>query len=133
MNDWLYQRLLLFYPQDLRREFGAEMALAFVEDIKNMGGVRVWWCAIHELLNVALPGQRSNPSVLVPVFSFALTALTESAELWLGSHQAGHVAYPPIFDWAVLVIFPSLLNASVGLVVTRFYARCSFIQLRLLN
>jgi len=129
MNAWFYRKLLMLYPEDLRTEFGAEMALAFAEDLDNMGHLRVWWCAAGEVLTVALPGQRSNPSVLVPAISFALTALIESAEIWLGSHQAGHVAYPPIFDWAGLVIFASLLNASVALVVTRFYARCSFIRL----
>ncbi len=131
MNVWLYRKLLLLYSQDLRREFGAEMTLAFAEDIKNMGNLRVWCCAMRELLTVALPGQRSNRTVLVPVFSFVLTALIVIAELWIGSHQHLRVDYPPIFDWAVLVIFPSLLNASVGLVVTSFYARCSFITLRL--
>ena len=131
MNTWLYQKLLRLYPQDLRRQFGAEMTLAFAEDIKNMGNLPVWWCAIREVLTVALPGQRSNRTVLVPAFSFALTALTVIAELWVGSHQRWRVDYPPLFDWAVLVIFPSLLNAFVGLIVTRFYARCSFIRLPL--
>ena len=131
MNAWLYQRLLLLYPQDLRREFGAEMTLAFGEDIQNMGYLRVWSCAVRELLTVALPGQSSNRSVLVPAFSFGLCALIQSAELWLGSHQAGRVEYPPLFDSVVLVIVPSLLNAFVAFVVTRFYARCSFITLRL--
>jgi hypothetical protein len=131
MNAWIYRKLLLLYPQDLRRQFGAEMTLAFTEDIENMGARRVWWCAIREVMTVALPDQRSNRSVLVPVFSFAWTALTEMAVLWIGSHQAGRVEYPPLLDSAALVIFPSLLNAFVGLVVTRFYARCSFIGLRL--
>lgn len=130
-NAWIYQKLLLFYPQDLRRQFGAEMTLAFTEDIENMGTRRVWWCAIREVLTVALPDQRSNRTVLVPAFSFALTALTAIAELWIGSHQRFRVEYPPIFDWVVLVIFPSLMNAFVGLVVTCFYARCSFIRLPL--
>jgi hypothetical protein len=131
MNAWLYQKLLLLYPQDLRRDFGAEMTLAFAEDIKSMGNLRVWWCALRELLTVALPGQRSNPSVIVPALSFCLCALTQSAELWIGSHQAARVAYPPLPEAISLVILPSLLNGFVALVVTRFYARCSFIMLRL--
>jgi hypothetical protein len=131
MNVWLYQKLLLLYPQELRREFGAEMTLAFAEDIKNMGTLRVWWCALREVLTVALPGQKSNPSVVVPGLSFGLCALTQSAELWIGSHQAARVEYPPLFDSIVLVVLPSLLNAFVALVVTRFYARCSFVTLQL--
>jgi hypothetical protein len=131
MNTWLYQKLLLLYPQDLRRQFGAEMTLAFADDIKIMGAHRVWWCAVRELVTVALPGQRSNPSVLVPALSFALCAVTQSAELWIGSHRGGSVEYPPLVDSIVLVFLPSLLNAFVAFVVTRFYARCSFITLRL--
>jgi hypothetical protein len=131
MNDWLYQKLLLLYPQDLRRDFGAEMTLAFAEDIKNMGNLLVWWCAIRELLTVALPGQRSNRSVVVPALSFALCALTQTAEIWIGSHQVHRVEYPPLPEAIFVVIFPSLLNAFVAFVVTRFYARCSFITLRL--
>jgi hypothetical protein len=130
MNPWLYQKLLLLYPQDLRREFGAEMTLAFAEDIENVGNLRVWWCALRELITVALPGQRSNRTVLVPAFSFALAALTQSVELWIGSHQTQRVEYP-LFDLICLIVGPSLLNAFVGFVVTRFYARCSFITLRL--
>ncbi len=130
MNAWLYQKLLLLYPEDLRREFGAEMTLAFAEDVENVGSLRVWWCAIRELITVALPGQRSNRTVLVPALSFALTALTEFVELWIGSHQALRVEYP-LFDSICLIVGPSLLNAFVGFVVTRFYARCSFITLRL--
>jgi hypothetical protein len=107
------------------------MTLAFAEDIQNMGNLRVWWCAVRELLTVALPGQRSNRSVLVPALSFALCALTQSAELWIGSHQAARVEYPPLFDSLCLIFMPSLLNAFVAFVVTRFYARCSFITLRL--
>jgi hypothetical protein len=131
MNAWLYQKLLLLYPQDLRRQFGAEMALAFADDIKIMGAHRVWWCAVRELVTVALPGQRSNPSVLVPALSFAVSALTQSGELWIGMHQAQRVESTPLVGAIFVVVVPSLLNAFVALVVTRFYARCSFITLRL--
>ncbi len=131
MNAWLYQKLLLLYPQDLRRDFGAEMTLAFAEDIKHMGRLPVWWCAMRELVTVALPGQRSNRSVVVPALSFCLCALTQSAVLWIGSHQAARVAYPPLPEAISLVIFTGLLNAFVAFVVTRFYAHCSFIMLRL--
>ena len=131
MNAWLYRKLLLLYPQDLRREFGVEMTLAFAEDIRNMGNLRVWWCAMRELLTVALPGQRSNRSVIVPALSFCLCAFIQTAEIWIGSHRAQRVEYPPLLEAICLVIFSGLLNALVAFVVTRFYARCSFIMLRL--
>jgi hypothetical protein len=132
MNAWLFQKMLLLYPQDLRREFGAEMTLAFAEDIQNMGYLRVWWCAMRELLTVALPGQISNRSVLVPALSFVTSALTESAELCIGIHQAPRTDVAMLPEQILLVVLlPSLLNAFVAFVVTRFYARCSFIMLRL--
>jgi hypothetical protein len=97
-----------------------------------MGNLRVWWCAIRELITVALPCQRSNPSVLVPVLSFATSTLTGTAEIWIGMHQAPRldVAMLPS-EILLVVLLPSLLNAFVALIVTRFCARCSFITLRL--
>jgi hypothetical protein len=130
MNAWLYEKLLLLYPEDLRRDFGAEMALAFADDIEIMGALRVWWCALRELVTVALPGQRSNRSVVVPALSFALAAFTQSAELWIGMHQAHPVDYP-LADSIVIVVWPSLLNAFVAFVVTRVYANLSITVLRL--
>ena len=137
-SAWAYEKLLILYPEDLRRNFGGEMALAFADDIEAawsqrrlMGVILVWWCAVRELLMVALPGHRENPSVLVPALSFALSALTQSAEIWIGMHQPQRVENLPLADSILVVIFPSLLNAFVGFVVTRFYARCSFFMLRL--
>jgi hypothetical protein len=131
MNAWLYEKLLLLYPEDLRRDFGAEMTLAFADDIEIMGVPRVWWCALGELLTVALPGQRSNPSVVVPALSFAVSAVTESAELWIGMHLAHGVEHLPLTDSIFVVVLPSLLNAFVAFIVTRFYARCSITVLQL--
>jgi hypothetical protein len=130
MNAWLYEKLLLLYPEDLRREFGAEMALAFADDVEIMGAPRVWWCALRELLTVALPGQRSHPSVVVPALSFALAAFTQSTELWIGMHQAHPVEYS-LADSIALILLPSFLNASVAFVVTRVYANLSITVLRL--
>ena len=132
MNDRLYQKLLLLYPQDLRREFGAEMTLAFAEDIKSMGNLGVWWCALRELLTVALPGQMSNPCVLVPALSFVFAASTLSAELWFALHSLTRVDFAMLSDRIRLaVLLPSCLNALVGFVVTRFYSRSSIAALQL--
>ena len=131
MNAWLYEKLLRLYPEDLRREFGAEMALAFADDIEVLGAYRVWRCALGELLTVALPGQRSNPSVVVPALSFALAAVTQSAELWLGMHQAHGMEDLSLGGAIVLIVVPSLLNAFVAFVVTRVYADLSITVLQL--
>jgi hypothetical protein len=134
----VYEKLLFLYPEDLRREFGGEMALAFADDIESawsqrraMGVIQVWWWTLRELVMVGLPGQASNPSVAVPALSFALCALTQSAELWIGSHQSHRVEHVPLADAILLVLLPSLLNGFVAFIVTRFYARCSIIMLQL--
>jgi hypothetical protein len=132
MNAWLYQKLLLLYPQDLRREFGAEMTLAFAEDVQNMGNLRVWWCALRELVSVALPGQVSNRSVLVPALSFVVVASAQSAELCLAIHYATRVNVAMLSDGIRLaVLLPSVASGLVGFVVTRVYARSSIASLQL--
>jgi len=95
---WLYERLLLLYPEDLRRDFGGEMILAFADDLEAAWGdariagvMQIWWYALREMLTVALPAQRSNPCVLVPALSFVVVAATQSAELCLAVHQAARV------------------------------------------
>ena len=103
-SAWLYEKLLLLYPEELRREFGAEMALAFSDDLASAWGdarltgvIQIWWYALREVLTVALPGQRSNPCVLVPALSFALAALTQGAELSLALHTVRVVDYSVLF------------------------------------
>jgi hypothetical protein len=34
LSSRMYERLVFLYPEDLRREFGDEMALAFADDIE---------------------------------------------------------------------------------------------------
>jgi hypothetical protein len=134
----LYEKLLFLYPEDLRREYGSEMILAFADDMEAAWGdarvagvLQIWWYALCEIVTVALPAQTSNPSVLAPFLSFVLCACTQSAELWMGMHQAHHPDYLPLADVMLLVVAPSVLNASVTLIVTRLYARCSIVSLQL--
>lgn len=134
----LYERLLLLYPRELRCEFGSEMILAFADDLEAAWGdariagvAQIWWYALCEMVTVALPGQQSNPSIIVPAWSFGVTAVTQSAELWIGTHQAQRVEYLSLFNSILLIVMPSLLNACVALIVTRFYATRSITVLRL--
>jgi len=138
-SAWLYERLLLLYPDDLRRDFGPEMALAFVDDLEEgwrearvAGVLQVWWWTLRELLTVALPSQRSNPSVLVPLLSFVLAAVVQGAELCVVLHHVTRVDSTLLsnaigFD----VLLPSSLNALVALVVTRVLANYSITALQL--
>ena len=145
MNDlllrsvWIYQKLLLVYPEDLRRDFGEEMVLAFAEDLEQAWGdarlagvLQIWWYAIRELVTIGLPGQASNPYVLSPALAFLLAVFTESAFVCAGIHQVRHIDSAVLADafWLV-VLFPSLINAFVAFVVTCFCARCSMNVLRL--
>ena len=131
-SAWLSAKLLLLYPSDLRREFGCEMTLAFADDMAALGVFHVWWCALRELLVVALPAQMSNRCVLVPALSFALAAVTMSLELWLAFHRVAHVDVARLADSIrFAVLLPSVLNAMVALVVTRVLAHYSITALQL--
>jgi hypothetical protein len=138
-SAWIYEKLLFLYPEDVRRNFGGEMALAFADDMEAAWGsgremevVRVWWWAARELLTIALPGQSSNRCVLVPALSFALVAFVQGAELWAALHQAAHTdSYPLLESIRLAVLLPSIASGVIGFVVTRVYAHCSIIALRL--
>jgi hypothetical protein len=139
LSSRMYERLLLFYPGDLRREFGAEMALAFSDDLESAWGAarlagvaQIWWYALRELLTVALPGQTSNPSVLVPALSFAVVVSVQCAELCLALHQATRVDLGMLADGIrFVVLLPAVLSATVALIVTRVYAHCPIATLQL--
>ena len=138
-SAWIYGRLLLLYPEELRREFGAEMTWAFADDLESAWGdariagvMQVWWYALRELLTVALPGQRSNPFVVVPALSFILAAFSQAAWLWIALHQVAHVDSALVADSIRLgVLLPSSLNALIAFVVTRVLAHYEIAPLRL--
>ena len=135
----IYRTLMFLYPEELRREFGNEIVLAFTEDMEaawrdsGMPGVmRVWWWTLRELLSVAVPGLRSNPFVVVPSLSFALVAIVQGGELCLALHQTRNVQDFMLFDAIrLIVLLPSTLSALVGLVVARIAAHCSIVALQL--
>jgi hypothetical protein len=129
-STWIYERLLFLYPAELRRDFGSEMALAFAADLEDCGPIRVWRCALRELLTVALPSQRSSPYFLSPVLAFLTTAFAEGALVWIAIHQP-HVDVNATQAMWLAVPYISSMNAVVAFVVTCFYSRCSFNLLRL--
>jgi hypothetical protein len=135
----LYEKVLRLYPADLRRDFGAEMALAFAEDLEAAWGdarvagvLQIWWYAFRELLTVALPAQTANPCVLVPLLAFTVVAATQSAELWLSLYRVARVDASLLLDGIrFIVLLPSFLAAGVALIVHRVYAGLSITVLRL--
>ncbi len=77
-----YSALLIFYPDDLRRRFGAEMTTVFEqqlwdawEDSRLAGVMRVWLYVARELIFVALPGLMATPIVVVPTLSLLSNSL----------------------------------------------------------
>ena len=88
LSSRIYARLLRLYPADLRRDYGADMAIVFAEDLDTArreagirGVIRVWRCALGEFIRFALPGLASSPAVCVPAIWFALSTVIMSAEM----------------------------------------------------
>jgi hypothetical protein len=129
---WLYRKLLCAYPADLRRDFGDEMALIFAADLEGRGVGATWRCALTELATIALPGQKSNPLILVPALAFAFAAASLTVELGCAVYFASPMGAAKLLEQFRLVVFlPSTLNAVVALVVTRFYASRAVTTLQL--
>ena len=71
-----YGVLVTLYPRDLRLSFADEMTEVFEQQLHDawdesgmLGFLRVWLCAIQELICVALPAQLAQPIVVVPTLS----------------------------------------------------------------
>jgi hypothetical protein len=82
LSSRIYRRMLAVYPEDLRREYGDEMAFVFAEQLREAhlaGALRVWSRALAEFLRFALPGWISSSAVRVPLFAIAFTIVTLSA------------------------------------------------------
>src|SRR5580700_7565128 len=84
--DWslrAYRRLLVLYPANLRRDFGAEMLEAFEHDLSSecamhgiKGAIRVWRITLRETLRIGLPAWLDIPAVAVPVISSTIAIAT---------------------------------------------------------
>jgi hypothetical protein len=83
LSSRIYSGILLLYPEDLRRDFGADMASVFAEDLAEAwttrgfrGAGRVWFGTLGEVIRIALPRQLEKPAIAVPVASFAFCAIS---------------------------------------------------------
>ena len=126
-NARAYGAVLILYPADLRREFGLEMRELFGEDLADAwrssgvaGVLRVWWCAVCEILRIAIPGQLENPAFVVPVIAFAFNVLTLGCELAAAITSHPLAQQRPLPDDVILFVFwPSLVTAITAIVVVR--------------
>ena len=114
LSSRLYARLLVLYPEDLRRHFGTEMALVFADDLAAArhengfrGALRVWRCAFAEFFRYALPGRAAAPALRVPIIAFAITYLGMAGEFVLALfHKYPHARY--LQELSILMMIPSL-------------------------
>jgi hypothetical protein len=122
LSSRIYGRLLDLYPEDLRRDHGAEMALVFAEDLDTArreaggrGAIRVWRCALHEFIRFAMPRHASSPAVRVPAISFGLCVAMMSAEMELALR---HAPNPPTLFNAVraTLLLPLFATPIISLV-----------------
>jgi hypothetical protein len=118
----LYSRLLVLYPEDLRREYAADMALVFAEDLEaarrqdGLRGVfRVWSCALSEFVRFALPGHLSSPVVRVPAVWFAISSAIMSFEMAMACAHSSVVQRPMHAILAALLL-PAMGSPLVSLV-----------------
>jgi hypothetical protein len=125
-NAATYRKLLVFYPEDLRHEFAAEMTWAFAESAAEawrekgaIGVIQVWWCVLHEALRIAVPYQFENSALAVPALAFAFGVGMFGAEMLLALRSG-----PAALDedsmtaaFACHVLLPSAVLSLVGFTV----------------
>lgn len=83
-----YESFLVFYPKDLRGDFGEEMIEVFDEQAGeaysrrgSLGLLRVWFSAMWEIVTVAFPGRLAERGIAI----IAVTA-TLAFMLWFASY-----------------------------------------------
>jgi hypothetical protein len=98
----IYSRLLLCYPEDLRRTYGEEMVLVFDDELRDAdlaGAFRTWRNALTEFVQLALPDCLTRPALRVPLIGIAFSILSLSTEFLL--HVISHK--PPRFAAAASI------------------------------
>lgn len=88
VSHQVYQSSLIFYPRDLRSDFGTEMIEVFDEQAGEAysrrgfsGLLRVWLSAAREIITVAFPGRLIGRAIPI----IAVTA-TLALMLWFASY-----------------------------------------------
>jgi hypothetical protein len=116
MSSRIYDRLLSLYPDDLRRDHGAEMALLFADDLDAArreeglhGVIRVWRYAIAEFFRLALPGLLASPAVRVSLIALAVFIAAAFGRVVVARHHTSILG--------VALFLPSLATPAVALLV----------------
>ena len=94
LSSAVYHVLLAFYPPDVRRAFGSEMADTFARQLADAwteerlaGVVHVWSLTLLELTSIALPQQLARPAMTVPAASLVATSALFFSLLWAFEHS----------------------------------------------
>jgi hypothetical protein len=132
----IYACLLTFYPEDLRRDYGADMALVFAEDLaaaRRETGVRgticVWRWTVGDFLRLALPCWISTPALRMPAISFALFAGMMPGILLAGlGHPAN--ALPNFQGLRFALLLPLFSAPVIGLASLCACRRTRFASMR---
>jgi hypothetical protein len=124
-----YRAALYLYSEDLRREFGNDMAEAFEEDLCHSGPVHVWCIAVREIFRIGLPGLMENPQVAVPILSGALSMASLTLELSMAFLHPKPGITPGQFVANVILI--GCLSAPIGWAVVRWQKKDKLVSLGL--
>jgi hypothetical protein len=135
-----YRRLLTLYPEDLRREFGAEILEAFEDDLsaecaaRSIGGaIRVWRIALDETIRIGFPAWRQNPALAVSAISTALAMVTQSPLLILSIRRATQLNLRPgdatPLDTLFALALGAALTALTSFVAVHRWKRANLISL----
>lgn len=121
----IYERLLMLYPEYLRRDYGSEMVLVFSEDLESArreaglrGAFRVWVRALGEFIRFAVPVQASSPAVLVPALTFAVFAGMISIEMGMALRHLPTAA-TLLHELRAELTIPLFSTPFISLVVVR--------------
>jgi hypothetical protein len=120
-----YRKLLILYPEDLRRDFGADMLEAFAHDLSAEGAFRVWRIALRELIRIGLPGWLQSPAVTVPGLSAATVIVSQSPLLIMSFRHGG--ATP--LNTLVAFTIEAALSALTSFVAVHRWKRAGLISL----
>jgi uncharacterized membrane protein (UPF0182 family) len=131
----VYERLLMAYPADLRRDFGPDMLEAFADDLRTARGIGgflcVWLTTLREVLAIAVPAWLEIPTVAVPLLSAAIVAASQSPLVVMAARRQLLTPYPILADALLGVGIGSAISALTSFVAIYRWKRAGFTTLRI--
>jgi hypothetical protein len=119
--------MVALYPEDLRREYGDEMAFVFAEELRDAdvaGVIRVWRNALGEFFRFALPECTANPAIRVPAIAIAFSIVSLTAEVtmhWATNSPARFVIVATVSTFVPVMIPVAAMWACRGRALTSLH------------